>query len=107
MAQVLKHVMPFSLPPPHTHPSAPPPPSQVPAGVVSARVEVPPDCTADLHTHCYELHPRFHDLRTRGPSICMEARLQLVALYAAAGSLLPEPRSRMTGAQVRGVEARA
>lgn len=30
----------------------------------------------------------------------MHARLQLAALYAAAGSLLPEPGSRATGAQL-------
>lgn len=43
----------------------------------------------------YELHARFGHLCA--PSI--RARLQLAALYAGAGSLLPEPGSQLTGAQ--------
>lgn len=45
--------------------------------------------------HTYEVHPRFRTLVA--PST--PARLQLAALYAATGSLLPEPGSRMTGTQ--------
>jgi hypothetical protein len=43
--------------------------------------------------HCYEVHGRFGDLRAASIS----ARLQLAALYAATGTLLPEPPSRCTG----------
>jgi hypothetical protein len=43
----------------------------------------------------YELHPRFHHLVA--PDI--PERLQLAALHAATSSLLPEPTSRLTGAQ--------
>lgn len=41
------------------------------------------------------MHPRFGHLCARS----IPARLQLAALYAATGSLLPEPLSRLTGAQ--------
>ena len=46
--------------------------------------------------HAFEVHARFGDLRT--PSKL--ARLQLAALYAATSSLLPEPLSCKTGAQM-------
>ena len=49
-----------------------------------------------VQMHCYEVHPRFGHLQA--PSID-EARLQLAALYAATSTLLPEPRSNLTGAQ--------
>jgi hypothetical protein len=45
--------------------------------------------------YLYEVHPRFHHLVA--PDI--PERLQLAALYAATSSLLPEPTSRLTGAQ--------
>lgn len=48
-----------------------------------------------LQVHRYDIHPRFGHLRARS----IPARLQLAALYAATGSLLPDPVSRMTGAQ--------
>ncbi|KAG2441624.1 hypothetical protein HXX76_003244 [Chlamydomonas incerta] len=46
--------------------------------------------------HCYEVHGRFGHLRA--PTRL--ARLQLAALYAATSTLLPEPGSRCTGAQM-------
>ena len=49
-----------------------------------------------VQVHAFEVHARFGDLRA--PSKL--ARLQLAALYAATSSLLPEPHSRMTGAQM-------
>ncbi|PRW58669.1 hypothetical protein C2E21_2704 [Chlorella sorokiniana] len=48
-----------------------------------------------VQTHILEVHPRFGHLCARS----IPARLQLAALYAATGSLLPEPLSRLTGAQ--------
>ena len=47
-------------------------------------------------THAYEVHERFCSLRATS----VLARLQLAALYAATGSLLPEPGSALTGAQL-------
>jgi hypothetical protein len=49
-----------------------------------------------LQAHKYTIHPRFGHLRASS----IEARLQLACLYAATSSLLPEPSSNMTGAQV-------
>ncbi len=49
-----------------------------------------------LQAHCYEVHGRFGHLLA--PSVL--ARLQLAALYAACSSLLPEPASQLTGAQM-------
>ena len=46
--------------------------------------------------HCYDVHGRFSNLVASD----VPARLQLAALYAATSTLLPEPRSRMTGAQM-------
>ncbi len=45
--------------------------------------------------HRYEVHGRFSHLRTSG----VEARLQLAALYAASGTLLPDPATHLTGGQ--------
>ena len=52
-----------------------------------------PDTDQDVH--CFEVHPRWKGLQADGVS----SRLQLAALYAASGTLLPEPRSRMTGSE--------
>jgi hypothetical protein len=49
-----------------------------------------------LQTHKHIIHPRFRHLQASS----IEARLQLACLYAATSSLLPEPRSNMTGAQL-------
>jgi hypothetical protein len=49
-----------------------------------------------LQVHSYEVHPRLGHLCTGS----IPARLQLAALYAATGSLLPEPGSQVTGAQI-------
>ena len=49
----------------------------------------------DQDVHCFEVHPRWKGLQADGVS----SRLQLAALYAASGTLLPEPRSRMTGSE--------
>ncbi|KAG2501267.1 hypothetical protein HYH03_001073 [Edaphochlamys debaryana] len=48
---------------------------------------------ARLKAHCYEVHGRFGHLRASA----VLPRLQLAALYAATGTLLPEPASRATG----------
>jgi hypothetical protein len=50
---------------------------------------------AALQAYTYELHARFGHLCSNE----LPARLQLAALYAATGSLLPEPASQLTGAQ--------
>ncbi|KAG2492072.1 hypothetical protein HYH03_009568 [Edaphochlamys debaryana] len=50
---------------------------------------------ARLKAHCYEVHGRFGHLRASA----VAPRLQLAALYAATGTLLPEPASRATGGQ--------
>jgi hypothetical protein len=49
-----------------------------------------------LQAHKYTIHPRFGHLRASS----VEARLQLACLYAAISSLLPEPNTNMTGAQM-------
>ena len=49
----------------------------------------------DQDVHCFEVHPRWKGLQADGVS----SRLQLAALYAASGTLLPETRSRMTGSE--------
>eukprot|EP00798_Chlamydomonas_sp_ICE-L_P016369 gene16369-22571_t len=51
---------------------------------------------ASLKVHRYEVHPRFGHLVASS----ILSRLQLAALYSATSSLLPEPRSRMSGAQL-------
>lgn len=50
---------------------------------------------AALQAHTYEVHARLGHLCSNE----VPARLQLAALYAATGSLLPEPVSQLTGAQ--------
>ncbi|GIL51275.1 hypothetical protein Vafri_7114, partial [Volvox africanus] len=71
----------------------------IPAGPVVAgqqpNVQVSGSCTARLKAHCYEVHGRFRHLRATS----IPARLQLAALYAATGTLLPEPLSNCTGGQ--------
>ncbi len=52
-------------------------------------------CKPAAQVHCYEVHGRFGHLVANS----IPARLQLAALYAATSTLLPEPRSCMTGAQ--------
>ncbi|MEW5310745.1 MAG: hypothetical protein WDW38_002512 [Sanguina aurantia] len=58
-------------------------------------VDVDRSSSAALKVHCYEVHSRFGHLRASD----ILPRLQLAALYAATGTLLPEPRSCLTGAQ--------
>eukprot|EP00798_Chlamydomonas_sp_ICE-L_P024217 gene24217-9817_t len=58
----------------------------------SDRMIIVPDGTV----HRYEIHPRFGHLVASS----IVSRLQLAALCSATSSLLPEPRSRMTGAQL-------
>ncbi|KAG2441635.1 hypothetical protein HXX76_003254 [Chlamydomonas incerta] len=55
-----------------------------------------PEGAGRFKVHCYEVHGRFGHLRA--PTRL--ARLQLAALYAATSTLLPEPGSRCTGAQM-------
>ncbi|KAG2494611.1 hypothetical protein HYH03_007376 [Edaphochlamys debaryana] len=58
-------------------------------------VAMPSGSGARLKAHCYEMHGRFGHLRASA----VAPRLQLAALYAATGTLLPEPASRATGGQ--------
>ncbi|EFJ48407.1 hypothetical protein VOLCADRAFT_91060 [Volvox carteri f. nagariensis] len=60
------------------------------------RIDVSLRADVHLKAHCYEIHGRFKDLRAAS----IPARLQLAALYAATGTLLPEPLSRCTGGQM-------
>ncbi len=53
-------------------------------------------CEAVRSYHHYNVHSRFGTLE----ATCIEARLQLAALYSATGSELPEKRSRRTGGEV-------
>jgi hypothetical protein len=53
-------------------------------------------CDADRHMHAYDIHPRFKTIEAS----CIEARLQLAALFAATGSLLPELGTHVTGGEV-------
>ncbi|GLC35571.1 thioredoxin-disulfide reductase [Pleodorina starrii] len=64
--------------------------------VGEVRVRVSNASDASLKAHCYEVHGRFRHLRAAS----IPARLQLAALYAATGTLLPEPLSRATGGQM-------
>ncbi|GLC49187.1 thioredoxin-disulfide reductase [Pleodorina starrii] len=64
--------------------------------VDEVRVRVSSASDARLKAHCYEVHGRFRHLRAAS----IPARLQLAALYAATGTLLPEPLSRATGGQM-------
>ncbi|GAX73071.1 hypothetical protein CEUSTIGMA_g524.t1 [Chlamydomonas eustigma] len=66
----------------------------VPEGLVGIALER--NCDATLHLHCYTLNQRFGNLRASSRL----SRLQLAALYAATSTLLPEPLSKMTGAQM-------
>ncbi|KAG2496793.1 hypothetical protein HYH03_005201 [Edaphochlamys debaryana] len=73
----------------------------IPAGPVQSRgglvaVATGPGSGACLKVHRYEVHGRFGHLRASS----VLARLQLAALYAATGTLLPEPASRATGGQM-------
>ena len=77
----------------------------VPQGRVVVREDTTPlvtvECVGEVKSntdqdvHCYEVHPRWKGLQADGVS----SRLQLAALYAASGTLLPEPRSRMSGSE--------
>ncbi|KAG2455049.1 hypothetical protein HYH02_000874 [Chlamydomonas schloesseri] len=78
-----------------------------PAGLVSAasssgkgplcvHIIISGSSAAEIKVHRYEVHGRFGHLRA--PTRL--ARLQLAALYAATSTLLPEPGSRCTGAQM-------
>eukprot|EP00798_Chlamydomonas_sp_ICE-L_P016685 gene16685-22945_t len=64
--------------------------------LVGVSVTVSQATDASLKVHCYEVHPRFGHLVASS----ILSRLQLAALYSATSSLLPEPRSLMTGAQM-------
>ncbi|KAG2492053.1 hypothetical protein HYH03_009551 [Edaphochlamys debaryana] len=73
----------------------------IPAGPVQRNggqvaVVVSSGCGASLKAHCYEVHGRFGHLRASA----VLPRLQLAALYAATGTLLPEPSSRAAGGQM-------
>ena len=74
----------------------------IPAGVVvhdkSCRtvVSVSPDCMKSRTLHAFDVCPRFKTLKAS----CIEARLQLAALYAATGTELPELRSKQTGGEM-------
>ncbi|KAG2451920.1 hypothetical protein HYH02_003695 [Chlamydomonas schloesseri] len=59
-------------------------------------ITLPERSSGRVNVHCYEVHGRFGHLRA--PTRL--ARLQLAALYAATSTLLPEPGSRCTGAQM-------
>ena len=72
-----------------------PDPAATAIGRARVQVAVPSDCDARCKVHSYERHSRFGDLRATSRL----ARLQLAALHAATSSLLPEPHSRLTGAQ--------
>ena len=77
----------------------------VPVGRVMVRegmmplvtVECPREDTSDTHqdVYCYEVHHRWKGLQANGIS----SRLQLAALFAASGTLLPEKQSNMTGSE--------
>ena len=58
-------------------------------------IALPPECDAVCQCQVYDVHPRFRHLKARS----VGARLQLATLYAATGSLLPEPRLHMTGGE--------
>ncbi|KAL4434355.1 hypothetical protein ABPG75_000796 [Micractinium tetrahymenae] len=62
---------------------------------VAVEIEHSSASDADIKSHTYSVHPRFGHLLAS----TVHARLQLAALYAATSSLLPEPESRLTGAQ--------
>ena len=49
-----------------------------------------------MQVHRYEVHPRFGHLVASD----VLSRLQLAAMYAATSTHLPEPVSKMTGAQM-------
>ena len=53
-------------------------------------------CDAERQLVAYDLHPRFKNIEAN----CIEARLQLAALFAATGSLLPELDTQKTGGEV-------
>ncbi|KAG2494612.1 hypothetical protein HYH03_007377 [Edaphochlamys debaryana] len=72
----------------------------MPAGPVrrdggDVTIVVAPGSGARLKAHCCEVHGRFGHLRASA----VAPRLQLAALYAATGTLLPEPASSTTGGQ--------
>lgn len=50
---------------------------------------------AELKVYCYTVHRRWSQLDAGG----IPARLQLAAMYAATGTLLPDPRAGMTGSE--------
>lgn len=56
----------------------------------------PGECHAHLSVCEYKIHPRFQTLEAD----CITARLNLAAIYAATGSLLPNRREGLTGAEV-------
>ncbi len=62
----------------------------------SVFISTPSRSSASLAVHKYEVHESYSYLVARS----IFSRLQLAALYAATGSLLPEPGSNATGSQI-------
>jgi hypothetical protein len=62
---------------------------------VEVDVVVDRNIDADIDYHLFDLHQRFDHLKA--PTIA--SRLQLASLFAATGSLLPEPRLSMTSGE--------
>jgi hypothetical protein len=81
----------------------------VPCGTVvrnKGKVTISPEAEEDAEEEAKKLRFHTYDVHTRLKSLeasCVEARLQLAALYAATSSLLPENGSQKTGAE-RAVE---
>lgn len=77
----------------------------IPEGEVTSRdgvvcISGPEGCDEERRLHVYEIHPRFHTLEPKAGATAIQARLQLAALYAAAGTEVPELRSGRTGGEV-------
>jgi hypothetical protein len=62
----------------------------------AVRVEASPAFDAKRQYETYDVHPRFKSLTAAS----VAARLHLACLFAASGTLLPDPRHGMTGHQV-------
>lgn len=64
----------------------------------SVKIVLPEKKQQDIYV--YDIHSRFETIRARSGASAIEARLQLAALYAATGSLAPEPVSQCTGLEM-------
>lgn len=77
----------------------------IPAGVIELNEEKvfvsgPQDCDATRTMHVYNVHERFLSVDAAKGNLSVEARLQLAAVFASCGSMVPEGSLLLTGCEM-------